>query len=61
MPTATYGPGDSRLDHADDEHIVPAACLRSIAVLSRALPELNDVRRTGAPNSASRTGEANYE
>ena len=61
VPMAAYGPGDSRLDHADDEHIVLAACLRSIAVLSRALLERNDVRRTVAPNSAPRTGEANYE
>lgn len=61
VPMATYGPGDSRLDHSDDEHIVLADYLRGIAVLSRALHELNDVCRTGANDSAVRTGGANYE
>ena len=40
VPMATYGPGDSKLDHADDEHIVLADYFRAIAVLSHALSEL---------------------
>ena len=40
IPMATYGPGDSRLDHSDDEHIVIADYLRGIAVLTAALREL---------------------
>ncbi|MEH1167087.1 [LysW]-lysine hydrolase [Micromonospora sp. CPCC 205539] len=41
VPMATYGPGDSSLDHADDEHIVLADYLRGIAVLRHALWELD--------------------
>lgn len=40
VPMATYGPGDSRLDHADDEHIVLADYLRGIDVLTVAISEL---------------------
>jgi LysW-gamma-L-lysine carboxypeptidase len=40
IPMATYGPGDSRLDHADTEHIVLSEYLRGIDVLSTALSEL---------------------
>ncbi|WP_312876487.1 M20/M25/M40 family metallo-hydrolase [Streptomyces bohaiensis] len=40
IPMATYGPGDSSLDHADDEHIVLADYLRGIDVLTAALTEL---------------------
>ncbi|MFF3501539.1 M20/M25/M40 family metallo-hydrolase [Streptomyces sp. NPDC003247] len=40
VPMATYGPGDSALDHSADEHIVLSEYLRSIAVLSDALDEL---------------------
>jgi LysW-gamma-L-lysine carboxypeptidase len=40
IPMATYGPGDSRLDHADDEHIVLSDYLRGIDVLSIAISEL---------------------
>lgn len=40
VPMATYGPGDSRLDHADDEHIVLSDYLRGIDVLSIAIAEL---------------------
>jgi [amino group carrier protein]-lysine/ornithine hydrolase len=39
-PMATYGPGDSRLDHSDDEHIALADYLRGIVVLTTALNEL---------------------
>lgn len=41
VPMATYGPGDSRLDHSEDEHIVLADYLRGIAVLRSALGELD--------------------
>lgn len=40
IPMATYGPGDSGLDHADDEHIVLSDYQRGIDVLSAALSEL---------------------
>ncbi|WP_213451944.1 M20/M25/M40 family metallo-hydrolase [Rhizomonospora bruguierae] len=40
IPMATYGPGDSRLDHADTEHIVLSDYLRGIDVLSNAIAEL---------------------
>ncbi|MFI8962667.1 [LysW]-lysine hydrolase [Streptomyces sp. NPDC053493] len=40
IPMATYGPGDSRLDHADTEHIVLSDYLRGIDVLSLAISEL---------------------
>jgi LysW-gamma-L-lysine carboxypeptidase len=40
VPMATYGPGDSRLDHADDERIEVAEYLRGIAVLVDALHRL---------------------
>ncbi|MGC4874836.1 [LysW]-lysine hydrolase [Micromonospora sp. DT43] len=50
VPMATYGPGDSSLDHSDDEHIVLADYLRGIAVLRHALREL-DARVSTAPPS----------
>ncbi|MFD3586369.1 M20/M25/M40 family metallo-hydrolase [Streptomyces sp. NPDC058683] len=40
IPMATYGPGDSSLDHADDEHIMLSDYLRGIDVLTIALSEL---------------------
>jgi LysW-gamma-L-lysine carboxypeptidase len=40
VPMAAYGPGDSRLDHSDDEHIELDEYLRAIDVLSLALDEL---------------------
>jgi LysW-gamma-L-lysine carboxypeptidase len=55
IPMATYGPGDSRLDHADNEHIVLSDYLRGIDVLSIAIAELADMpvpttnRVTNAP------------
>lgn len=39
-PIATYGPGDARLDHTPDEHIVVADYLQSIRVLEHALASL---------------------
>lgn len=40
IPMATYGPGDSTLDHAADEHIVIGDYLRGIEVLGTALRHL---------------------
>ncbi|MGH4033419.1 M20/M25/M40 family metallo-hydrolase [Actinomycetota bacterium Odt1-20B] len=40
VPMATYGPGDSGLDHSDSEHIVLSDYLRGIDVLSLAIAEL---------------------
>ena len=44
VPMATYGPGDSRLDHCDDEHILITDYLRSISVLRTALAEFTQTR-----------------
>ncbi len=41
IPMGTYGPGDSVLDHADDEHVVLTEYLAGIRVLTRALDELS--------------------
>jgi LysW-gamma-L-lysine carboxypeptidase len=49
VPMATYGPGDSALDHSDDEHIVLADYLRGIAVLRSAITELSDELRSPQP------------
>jgi len=40
VPMATYGPGDSRLDHADDEHISLDEYLNGIRVLTDAVRRL---------------------
>jgi LysW-gamma-L-lysine carboxypeptidase len=40
IPMATYGPGDSRLDHSDDEHIMLSDYKRAIDVLTIAISEL---------------------
>lgn len=55
IPMATYGPGDSSLDHADDEHIVLSDYMRGIDVLTIAISELahlpvrSDERATEVP------------
>jgi LysW-gamma-L-lysine carboxypeptidase len=54
VPMATYGPGDSRLDHADDEHILLADYFGGVAVLAGALGELSDL----PPAAADRGGPA---
>lgn len=46
VPMATYGPGDSSLDHSDHEHIRLSEYLFGIGVLARALAELG-VHLTG--------------
>ncbi|HEX5202299.1 MAG TPA: M20/M25/M40 family metallo-hydrolase [Actinoplanes sp.] len=40
VPTATYGPGDSSLDHTDAEHIDVNEYLRAIDVLAGALRDI---------------------
>ncbi|MEU8119887.1 M20/M25/M40 family metallo-hydrolase [Spirillospora sp. NPDC049024] len=40
VPMATYGPGDSSLDHSDEEHIEIAEFLKGVDVLTTALDEL---------------------
>ncbi|MFD7447324.1 M20/M25/M40 family metallo-hydrolase, partial [Streptomyces sp. NPDC059909] len=42
VPMATYGPGDSGLDHSDREHIELSEYLFAIGVLTRALAELGE-------------------
>jgi LysW-gamma-L-lysine carboxypeptidase len=56
VPMATYGPGDSRLDHADDEHIVLADYLRGIDVLSVAVSELAQLPARRAVKIAAAPG-----
>lgn len=47
-PMATYGPGDSHLGHADNEHIEIADLLASVSVLRTALAELATLGRQGS-------------
>ncbi|MGA8117051.1 MAG: M20/M25/M40 family metallo-hydrolase [Actinocatenispora sp.] len=42
VPAAAYGPGDSSLDHGDDERISVDEFLRGVTVLAGALDELAD-------------------
>jgi [amino group carrier protein]-lysine/ornithine hydrolase len=44
-PMATYGPGDSRLDHTPDEHIDLRDYRTAIGVLAEALPEIAQMAR----------------
>jgi [amino group carrier protein]-lysine/ornithine hydrolase len=43
VPMATYGPGDSRLDHAANEHIEIDDYLAGVDVLTAALSELGEL------------------
>jgi [amino group carrier protein]-lysine/ornithine hydrolase len=57
IPMATYGPGDSRLDHSDEEHITIAEYFRGIAVLATALTELGSAsHRFAAPRDSVLSG-----
>ncbi|MFI6875982.1 M20/M25/M40 family metallo-hydrolase [Streptomyces sp. NPDC050400] len=40
VPALAYGPGDSRLDHTDEEHIPLAEYLLAVDVLTEALPDI---------------------
>jgi len=54
VPMASYGPGESSLDHADDEHIVLRDYFQAIAVLSDAISDLGDLpARLPTPRPAS--------
>jgi LysW-gamma-L-lysine carboxypeptidase len=53
VPMATYGPGDSSLDHSDNEHILLAEYLDGIKVLGVALDELSGTLR---PRAGAGTG-----
>jgi [amino group carrier protein]-lysine/ornithine hydrolase len=47
VPMAAYGPGDSSLDHTDDEHVGIEEYLGAVAVLTTALDELAPGHPTG--------------
>jgi len=51
MPMVAYGPGNSSLDHSDDEHIEIGEYLRGVAVLGSALDEIADAALGGIPIS----------
>ena len=57
VPIAAYGPGDSTLDHSDEERIVLADFLTSIDVLSDAVRRIAHqlVRRRGVPATGHAT------
>lgn len=57
VPMATYGPGDSRLDHSDDEHIELEEYLKGIRVLGDALETLAGLEPAGTgPATAAVAG-----
>ncbi|MCX4820763.1 M20/M25/M40 family metallo-hydrolase [Streptomyces sp. NBC_01142] len=57
VPTAAYGPGNSRLCHSVDEHIEIPEYLAAIDVLTDALPRLVDsLRSIPTPGGAARAG-----
>jgi LysW-gamma-L-lysine carboxypeptidase len=43
LPIVTYGPGDSRLDHTTDEHIVIADYLNAIEVYKETILKLSQL------------------
>jgi LysW-gamma-L-lysine carboxypeptidase len=49
VPMAAYGPGNSTLDHSDDEHIEIAEFHRAITVLGTALDQLADMTSREVP------------
>lgn len=55
VPMCAYGPGDSKLDHTDREHIELADFARAIDVLERALVHIRDeLRPTAATHRHAR-------
>ncbi|WP_395571186.1 M20/M25/M40 family metallo-hydrolase [Streptomyces sp. BK79] len=58
VPTAAYGPGNSRLCHSDDEHIEIPEYLAAVDVLTDALPRLVDSLRSARTHKdAARMGK----
>lgn len=53
VPMATYGPGDSALDHSADEHIVLSDFRRGVDVLTRAVGELPSILDRRKPPAAT--------
>ncbi|MFD4555695.1 M20/M25/M40 family metallo-hydrolase [Streptomyces sp. NPDC058469] len=49
VPIAAYGPGDSRLDHTDEEHVDLAEYMTAIEVLTAAVQELAVGPARGGP------------
>ncbi len=59
IPMAVYGPGDSALDHTDDEHIDLREFATSIEVLTHALEQLaGEVRREEREAAEAAAGAA---
>lgn len=50
VPMAVYGPGDSRLDHTDEEHIVLQDYLDSVMVWVEALRQLEQIHFSAGPS-----------
>ncbi|NUS10491.1 MAG: M20/M25/M40 family metallo-hydrolase [Streptomyces sp.] len=48
IPMAAYGPGDSRLDHTDEEHLDLSEYLTAVDVLTTAVEELAGALAAGA-------------
>lgn len=49
VPMVAYGPGDSSLDHSDDERIAIEEYLRGVAVLATMLDEIAETASPAAP------------
>lgn len=58
VPIAAYGPGDSRLDHTDDEHLDLTEYLTAIDVLTTAVEELAAALRACVATPAGRATAA---
>ncbi len=56
VPIAAYGPGDSRLDHTDEEHLDLAEYMTAIDVLTTAIEELAAELTTGRRSSRAAAG-----
>lgn len=52
-PIVAYGPGDSSLDHTNEEHVRIGEFRRAVAVLSHALDSLRQTRMGATPRSAA--------
>ena len=54
VPMATYGPGDSKLDHADNEHVDLRDVERGVEVLTAALTDLTECLSSAAAASGEK-------